>query len=134
MARKSVVSAAILDLMGRSRRHAWTFEELHEALAAEAAAPDFSSVFRAAEKLAGEGRIRKIVLEDGRARFELATAHHDHLHCTRCGTLVAVPCAFDAASLTVVAAKAGIEIVEHSVVFRGFCASCREFAAGEART
>src|SRR5487761_788405 len=95
MARKSHVSAAIMELMGAGVRHAWTLEELHAALALYGRATDFSSVFRAAEKLAAEGIARKLLLEDGRTRFELVSAHHDHLYCTRCHALVPVPCVIE---------------------------------------
>jgi len=91
MSRKARVSAAVVSLMAGGERHAWTLEELHGGLAQQGHATDFSSVFRAAEKLAADGVVRKLLLEDGRSRFELAAEHHDHLYCTQCHTLVAVP-------------------------------------------
>src|SRR5690348_4222207 len=96
MGRKSTVSAAMVSLMGGGERHAWTLEELHEGLARGGRPSDFSSVFRAAERLAADGAARKLLLEDGRARFELADSHHDHLYCTRCQALVPVPCLIEA--------------------------------------
>src|SRR6185312_14467541 len=92
MARKPIVSTAMLRLMQEQSRHAWTLEDLQAGLAATDTTADFSTVFRAAEKLVTDGRAAKLVLDDGRARFELAAAHHDHLHCTHCDELVAVPC------------------------------------------
>ena len=74
----------MVSLMGGGERHAWTLEELHSALGERGHATDFSSVFRAAEKLAAGGVVRKLLLDDGRTRFELSSAHHDHLYCTRC--------------------------------------------------
>ena len=118
--------------MAHSERHAWTLEDLQADLAGDAAAPDFSSVFRAAEKLATDGTILKVLLDDGRARFELAAAHHDHLQCTRCGELVPVSCIFDAADFATVEAEAGVVIAEHNVVFRGLCPACRAAAEAEA--
>jgi Fur family ferric uptake transcriptional regulator len=128
MARRSRISDAILHLMGQGGRHAWTLEDLQAGLAEDGAAPDFSTVFRAAEKLATEGGVCKLLLDDGRARFELAAAHHDHLHCTRCGALVPVSCVFDEAAFAAVEAEAGVVITEHRVVFSGLCAGCRAAA------
>ena len=95
MSRKARISAAMVSLMGGGEQHAWTLEELHAGLARSGRVTDFSSVFRAAEKLAAEGVVRKLLLEDGRARFELVGAHHDHLYCLRCHQLVPVPCLID---------------------------------------
>ena len=91
MARRPVISIAILALMRERHHHAWTLEDLQAGLGERRTVADFSTVFRAAEKLASAGAIRKLVLDDGRARFELVDPHHDHLHCTRCGELVPVP-------------------------------------------
>ena len=55
MARKARVSEAVVALMGDGEHHAWTLEELHTALGRRGKATDFSSVFRAAEKLAADG-------------------------------------------------------------------------------
>src|SRR5437763_15056336 len=91
MARKARISAAMLSLMQGGERHAWTLEELHAGLAGRGQTTDFSSVFRDAELLAADGLARKLLIEDGRVRFELGSAHHDHLYCTRCHGLVPVP-------------------------------------------
>src|SRR5437870_5076511 len=92
MARKARIATALLALMKASKHHAWTLEGLQSDLAGRGVNADFSSIFRAAEKLVSEGAICKVLLDDGRARFELAAAHHDHLHCTACDELVPVPC------------------------------------------
>jgi len=125
MARKPVISVAILGVMRRRDHHAWTLEDLHGALAERCIAADFSSVFRAAEKLAGGGVIRKLVLDDGRARFELIDAHHDHLHCTRCGELVPVPCPIGPDEFAAIERESGIAILGHHLVLSGLCRDCR---------
>src|SRR4029079_15895469 len=75
MSRRPRVAAAMTSLRGDGDRHAWTLEELHSALVERGHPSDFSSVFRAAEKLASAGIIRRLLLDDGRARFELSSAH-----------------------------------------------------------
>jgi len=125
MARKPRVSIAIAQLISRSERHAWTLEDLRTGLDRSGVHTDFSSVFRATEKLVAEGSVRKLQLEDGRTYFERASAHHDHLHCTRCGELVAIPCVVPRRTLAAVESKTGVAITEHQVSFIGLCKSCR---------
>lgn len=125
MARTPVVSTALLTLMRERHHHAWTLEDLHAALAERDIAADFSSVFRAAEKLAASADVRKLTLEDGRARFELFDAHHDHLHCTRCGELVPVPCLLGPSNFAALEREAGVAILDHHLVLSGICRDCR---------
>jgi Fur family transcriptional regulator, ferric uptake regulator len=124
MARKPQVSAALLTLMRERRQHAWTLEDLHAGLAAAGIVADFSSVFRAAEKLASASVIRRLALDDGRARFELVDSHHDHLHCTRCGDVVPVPCLIDAEDFRALEREAGVAVLDHHLVLSGLCRDC----------
>jgi Fur family transcriptional regulator, ferric uptake regulator len=125
MPRKAQISAAMVGLMGGGERHAWTLEELHDGLARHGRVTDFSSVFRAAEKLAAGGAVRKLLLEDGRARFELVGAHHDHLYCTSCHALVPVPCVIGRADFAALERATGAAILDHHLVLSGVCRSCR---------
>ena len=125
MARKPVVSTTIRELMRRRDHHAWTLEDLQAGLAERKLAADFSTVFRAAEKLAADGFVRKLTLDDGRARFEPIAAHHDHLHCTRCGELVPVPCMIGPEGFAALERETGIAILDHHLVLSGVCRDCR---------
>ena len=111
--------------METREHHAWTLENLHSALAERGANGDFSSIFRAAEKLVAEGTLWKVMLDDGRARFELVAAHHDHLHCTACDELVPVPCVIERTASAALEAETGVTISEHHIVFSGLCPNCR---------
>ena len=133
MSRKARISAAMVSLMDGGERHAWTLEELHAGLARRGQATDFSSVFRAAEKLTADGVLRKLLIEDGRARFELAAAHHDHLYCTRCHALVPVPCLIGRDDFAALERATGAAVLDHHLVLSGICRACRALAqAGEA--
>lgn len=120
----------MVSLIGGGARHAWTLDELHAELGRQGHATDFSSVFRAAEKLVAAGAIRKLVVEDGRARFELADAHHDHLYCTRCRQLVPVPCLIGDDELAALERETGVAVADHHLVMSGLCAPCRNASAG----
>lgn len=133
MPRKVRVSAAMVGLMGGGERHAWTLEELHEGLARHGRVTDFSSVFRAAEKLASAGTLRKLLLDDGRSRFELVGAHHDHLYCTRCHALVPVPCVIAHQDFAALERATGVAVLDHHLMLSGLCRDCRPTSvAGEA--
>lgn len=111
--------------MREGQRHAWTLEELQTDLARRGQATDFSSVFRAAEKLAADGIVRKLQLEDGRARFELVGHHHDHLLCIRCHELVPVPCVIERGDFAALEREIGASIQGHQVILSGLCRNCR---------
>ena len=112
--------------MKTGERHSWTLEALQGDLAEGGTSADFSSIFRAVEKLVAEGVIRKVpLLDDGRARFELAAPHHDHLHCTACDALVPVPCVIKGSACAALEDEIGVAIGEHHIIFSGLCPNCR---------
>jgi Fur family ferric uptake transcriptional regulator len=125
MSRKARVSAAMVNLMGGGERHAWTLDELHAGLARQGRVSNFSSVFRAAEKLAVDGIARKLLLDDGRTRFELVGAHHDHLYCTRCHELAPIPCLIERNDFAAIERATGAAILDHHLVLSGVCQTCR---------
>jgi Fur family ferric uptake transcriptional regulator len=114
-----------MNVMHEGERHAWALDELHAALIERGLATDFSSVFRAAEKLAAEGKLRKLLLDDGRARFEPVGGHHDHLYCTRCHELVPVPCVIAGDDFAALERETGAAIHGHQIILSGLCRSCR---------
>ena len=120
--------------MRGGERHAWTLEELQAGLARQGQTTDFSSVFRAAERLAADGIARKLLLEDGRARFELGGAHHDHLYCTCCHELVPVPCVIAGDDFAALERATGAAIHDHHVVLSGVCRECRSAPGPAERT
>ena len=131
MPRKARIAAGMVSLMGGGERHAWTLEELHAGLARQGQTTDFSSVFRAAEKLAADGIARKLLLDDGRTRFELAGAHHDHLYCTRCHALVPVPCVIAHDDFAALERATGGTILDHHLVLSGLCRNCTSRPVGD---
>lgn len=131
MARTPRIATAILELLAGDERHAWTLDEIRDGLVRRNTKTDFSSVFRAAEKLVAQGSIRKFSLENGRTCFERTSAHHDHLHCTDCDRLVALPCVIPRRALTAIETRTGVAIDEHQVTLIGRCPRCR--TAAEAR-
>jgi Fe2+ or Zn2+ uptake regulation protein len=113
-------------VLAAEARHDWTIEELREALADRGVSADFSSVFRALRHLEDEGRVLRIDLGDGKARFERTGEHHEHVRCERCGTVAAVPGCLVGSSAAAVERRTGFEITGHRLLFAGICPGCRE--------
>ena len=124
MARPSHVRTAIAALLAESHRHGWSLDEIAAALAERGTAADFSSVFRGVERLVEEGAVARVELGDGKARFEPAAAHHEHVRCDRCGKVEEVPGCVVAEAIPAVARQTGFAISGHTLVFSGTCSSC----------
>ena len=125
MARKARISAAILTTLSEGERHAWTLEELHERFVGRGLGCDFSSIFRAAEKLVADGIVRKVILDDGRTRLEMVSGHHDHLYCSSCKEVVPIRCVFGPNEIVALEREAGVVIENHHLILNGICRDCR---------
>jgi Fe2+ or Zn2+ uptake regulation protein len=111
-------------LFEAQERHAWSIEELHEAVRESLGSADYSSVFRAVGQLEKQGLLDRIDLGDGRARFEVRENHHEHIRCESCGRIEEVPvCVLDDAAAQVQHVT-GFTVTSHRVVFGGVCGEC----------
>jgi Fur family ferric uptake transcriptional regulator len=120
MARPSHVRDAVAGLLGE--RHAWTVDAAHAALGERGVRADRASVHRALSRLCADGAAQRFDLGDGRAHFERAGSHHEHVVCENCGAIAAVPgCVVDEAA---VARRTGFAVTGHSVTFSGRCRAC----------
>jgi len=111
--------------MDTPARHGWTLEELSSGLAKAGVKADFSTVFRAVERLVAGRQLRKLRFDDSPARYEPHGAHHDHVRCTRCAALVAVPCLARQIDVAAIERNTGYTIDTHDIVLDGTCPSCR---------
>ena len=124
MPRPSPVSDEVRRLFDTPDRHAWSIEELLEAVRSALGSADYSSVFRAVGLLQREGLVDRIDLGEGHARFEMRDNHHEHIRCEVCGRVDEVPgCVVDDA-LSQAQAMTGFTVTSHKVVFIGMCPAC----------
>jgi Fe2+ or Zn2+ uptake regulation protein len=78
--------------------------------------------------------LRRLLLDDGRARFELSGAHHDHLYCANCRRLVPVPCLIGSGSFAALERETGIAVLDHHLILNGLCPDCRAREVAPAET
>ncbi|HEX5949871.1 MAG TPA: transcriptional repressor [Actinomycetota bacterium] len=96
-----------------------------------------SSVYRNLSVLEHVGAVRRVITEEGVARYELAedlTTHHHHLVCRSCGTVedVTMPARLERTverTLAEAAAAADFEGAVHRVDLIGTCRDCRDVTA-----
>src|SRR5919202_6379289 len=90
MARPAHVRTAVERVLEGSERHLWSVDALTETLNAAGVDAGFSAIWRALQHLEEDGVATQVDLGDGKTRYELAGAHHDHVQCEHCGAVAAV--------------------------------------------
>ncbi|MCW2992296.1 MAG: Fur family transcriptional regulator, ferric uptake regulator [Solirubrobacterales bacterium] len=124
MARPSPVRDAVAELIGAADRHDWSIEDLIEALGARGVEANFSSVFRALARLEDDALVRRVELGDGKARYEAAGEHHEHIRCDRCGAVGEVPGCIVGDALPRIQKLTGFRLTGHQILFSGLCPRC----------
>jgi Fur family ferric uptake transcriptional regulator len=88
----------------------------------------YATVYRTLKLLSGAGLAEGRRFEDGFTRFEYknADAHHDHLICTRCGSIIEFENERIEALQRDVAKKHRFKVQSHKLELYGLCAGCNE--------
>ncbi len=129
MPRPSPVTDEVKKLLLSGGRHAWSLEELLDAVRESLGGADYSSVFRATVGLEQAGVIERLELGDGRSHYELRDDHHEHVRCESCGRVAEVRgCVADDATARI-QANTGYVVNSHQIVFIGLCPECAASAA-----
>ncbi|MBX6764259.1 MAG: transcriptional repressor [Rubrobacteraceae bacterium] len=121
MARPAHTKEAVERLVGSSGRHDWSVEDVARALGGGV---DFSTVWRAMRRLEEEGVLRRVEFGDGKARYEAARGHHEHVRCERCGTISAVEGCIVGGCEKRVEEATGFRVFGHELLFTGLCPRC----------
>ncbi len=116
----------ILDAFLSSDRHI-SIEELYLKLRAKHPRIGYATVYRTLKLFAESGIAREIQFGDGQTRYEHVAAgeHHDHLVCTRCGTIIEFENETIEKLQDDVAEGYGFLIETHKLELYGICAKCR---------
>ena len=117
----------ILDCFLSSDRH-FSIDELYLKLRAKHPGIGYATVYRTLKLFAESGIAREIHFGDGQTRYEhmLEGEHHDHLVCTRCGTIAEFENETIEQLQVEVAASHGFLIETHKLELYGLCAACRK--------
>ncbi len=124
MPRPSHIRSSIAELISGSDRHGWTIEEVTTALEERGVRADASSVFRGLVRLADDEVIDSLELGDGRVRYEARAEHHEHIRCSSCGTVGAVPGCLVEQAIPRVEGATGFRVTSHRLNFTGLCVQC----------
>jgi len=125
MPRPSPVTDAVRSLIEGRGHRAWSLDELLEEVRRRVKTANFSTILRAIWTLEKQSLVDRVDLGDGKARYEAPRDHHEHVRCTRCGSIAEVPgCVVDEAA-DGVAARTGYLVQSHQVVFAGLCPNCK---------
>lgn len=116
----------ILEILeSHSTRHV-TAEDVYKALLEAGEEIGLATVYRVLTQFEGAGLVCRHHFEGGLSVFELDQGqHHDHLVCSKCGSITEF---FDEAiegRQKVIAEQNGFDMTDHSLYIYGICQKCR---------
>ncbi len=125
----------ILKRVFATHRH-FTAEEIHEAFRRGRDDVSRATVYRTLSLLVEGGFLDMLELGGDTKRYEhiLGRAHHDHLMCVRCGSVIEFEEERIEALQSEVATRHGFQITSHSLRIFGTCKKCVATAAASSAT
>lgn len=107
-------------------------EELWSKVRSEDTRVSVATVYRTMKLLSESGLVHARNFGDGQTRYEVAVGrhHHDHLICTRCGTIVEFENVRIEAMQDAVARKHGFRVTSHKMELYGLCRNCQRLDSG----
>ena len=123
--RSTLQKQAILDVLRSSRKMA-TAEEVYGRVREKYPNVSLGTVHRNLQNYSQQGLVRRTLLTDGKARFELAgNIHHHHLICLTCGETAEVPWCPVGPEVTAFMKESDFLPVSHQFEVYGYCRQCR---------
>ena len=129
MATRNTVQRSIIEGTLRSLANHPSADEVYEAVHAKHPTISKATVYRTLGRLADEGVIGRVRINNGADRFDHQTFAHYHVRCIRCGRVddVVVP-VLDERVERMAERASGYAICGHTLQFDGVCPACQ---AGE---
>lgn len=108
-------------------------EELWAKVRNKEAKVSVATVYRTMKLLSECGLAHARNFGDGQTRYEAAVGrhHHDHLICTRCGTIVEFESDRIEALQEAIARKHGFRVTSHKMELYGLCRACQRVTEGD---
>lgn len=131
MATRNTVQRSIIEGELRRLANHPTADEVFEAVHAEHPTISRATVYRTLNKLAEDGSIGRVRINNGADRFDHQTFAHYHVRCTVCGRVddVLIPVLSDAEEAAALAS--GYRICGHTLQFDGVCPACQQKEASD---
>jgi Fur family ferric uptake transcriptional regulator len=99
--------------------------ELYERVRRRLPKISLGTVYRNLELLAAMGKIQKLDLAGGEARFDANLDPHGHVRCVRCGRVDDVEGPLPTAWIEQTGEAAGYEVLGHRLELLGLCPECQ---------
>jgi Fur family ferric uptake transcriptional regulator len=118
---------AVVEALGRQSCCA-TAREILDSLQRDGRSVGIASVYRVLDLLVERGRVQKVDLGDGEARYEPADPagdHHHHLVCDECGRIEPFEDTRLETAIRRLEHETGYALASHDVLLRGSCSDCR---------
>ncbi len=115
----------VLEVLEESKTHP-TAAEIYELARKKMEGISLSTVYRNLEKLVVQGRVLKLDLGSGPARYDATNRDHCHIQCTECGRVDDVMVHAKVALEEDIESSLGWRDVIHRVEFFGICPECQE--------
>ncbi len=117
----------ILEMFESHSNQHHTAEGLYKLLLQQGGEIGVATIYRVLTQCEQAGLVTRLQFDDGPAMFELSqNDHHDHFICTRCGQVDEFHDNIIEARQQEIAAEAGYEIADHSMILYGICATCQK--------
>ena len=124
--RLTLQKQAILDVL-RSSTKMMTAEEVYDGVREKQPNVSLGTVYRNLQGFSIQGHVRRTLLSDGKARFEIAgLVHHHHLICVACGETAEVPWCPIGDEVSAFMESRDFTAESHQFEIYGHCARCRD--------
>lgn len=123
--RQTIQCSLILDVINRIGGHS-TADEIYDLLKDDYPSLGRATVYRNLNKLAKDGKIRKVSIPGGADCFEKMCSRHYHVKCMECGEIQDVDMKYMDDLESMIGNPNGYEIVYHDIIFSGICPACRK--------
>lgn len=123
--RVTLQKKAILDALQYGGK-LMTAEEVYSTVRESQPNVSLGTVYRNLQGFSAQGVVRKILLADGKARYELAgNIHHHHLICLTCGDTEEVPWCPIGPEVSAFMNSRNFIAESHQFEIYGYCGRCR---------
>ncbi len=117
---RDIILVAFLE----SREHV-SAEQLYQQVRKAAPSIGYTTVYRTLKLLVDAGLAQERRFDDGLTRYEIEHAHHDHLVCLKCGSIIEFESDLIERAQESIAVEYGFKVLRHRHELYGHCTNCQ---------